>query len=77
VRTRYLITRLCPTTGAVSATNACAKPASTAISQAAARGEVNAVSGRPEVVVAAPYYRIIVRSVGARGTVSFTETIIH
>lgn len=77
VQARYLITRLCPLTGAVSATNACAKPASTAISQAAARGEINNVSGRPEVVAAQPYYRIIVRSVGSRGTVSYTETIIH
>lgn len=77
VKTRYLITRLCPLTGAVSASNACAKPASTSISQASARGEVNSVTGRPEVVAAVPYYRIIVRSVGSRGTVSFTETIIH
>jgi hypothetical protein len=38
---------------------------------------VNSVTGRPEVVAARPYYRIIVRAVGARGTVSFTETIIH
>ena len=77
VTARYLITRLCPSTGAISSTNACAKPASTAISNAATRGEVNATSGRPEVAAAVPYYRIIVRSVGSRGTVSYTETIIH
>lgn len=77
VRTRYLITRLCPLTGPISATNACAKPASTAISNSAQKGELNPQNGRLESVVAAPYYRIIVRSVGSRGTVSFTETIIH
>jgi hypothetical protein len=77
VRASYVITRLCPLTGDLSATNACAKPASTALSQAAARGEVNAGTGRPDNVVAVPYYRIIVRSVGTRGTVSFTETIVH
>lgn len=77
VRTRYLITRLCPGNGPISPTNACAKPASTAISNSLQRGELNPQNGRLETAVAAPYYRIIVRSVGARGTVSFTETIIH
>jgi len=75
---RWLITRLCPATGAVSATNACAKPASVALSQAAARGEIRVGSeGRPSQTTTTPYYRIIVRTVGGRGTVSFTETILH
>lgn len=78
VSARWLITRLCPSTGAVSATNACAKPASLALSQAAARGEVRVGSeGRPAQTATTPYYRIIVRTVGGRGTVSFTETILH
>jgi hypothetical protein len=78
VTARWLITRLCPSTGPVGATNACAKPASMALSQAAARGEVRVGSeGRPSQVATTPYYRIIVRTVGGRGTVSFTETILH
>ena len=78
VTARWLITRLCPSTGAVSATNSCAKPASVALSQAAARGEVRVGSeGRPTQTATTPYYRIIVRTVGGRGTVSFTETILH
>jgi hypothetical protein len=78
VQARYLITRLCPSTGAVSAANACAKPASTAISNAAARGEVRVGAElRPTEVAVTPFYRIIVRTVGGRGTVSFTETVIH
>jgi hypothetical protein len=78
VTARYLITRLCPAVGAVSAANACAKPASTAISQASARGEVRVGSeARPTAVTLTPYYRIVVRTVSARNTVSFTETILH
>jgi type IV pilus assembly protein PilX len=77
VNARYLITRLCPATGAPSAANVCARPAASSISQAAARGEVNGATGRPESVVTKPFYRIIVRSVGPRGTVSFTETIVY
>lgn len=78
VTARYLITRLCPSTGAVNAANACAKPASTALSQASARGEIRiGAEARPTAATTTPYYRIIVRTVGARNTVSFTETIIH
>lgn len=78
VQARYLITRLCPLTGAVSAANACSKPASLAISNAAARGEIRVGDeARPTQVATTPYYRIIVRTVGGRGTVSFTETVIH
>jgi hypothetical protein len=78
VSARYLITRLCPSTGPVSASNVCAKPASLALSQAAARGEVRiGAEARPTEVATTPYYRIIVRTVGGRGAVGFTETILH
>ncbi len=75
---RYLITRLCPSTGVVSAANACARPASLALSVASYRGEQRVGGGAPPSPAATtPYYRIIVRTKGARGTVSFTETVIH
>jgi type IV pilus assembly protein PilX len=77
VTAQYLITRLCPSAGAVGVGNSCAQPASTAISNAADRGQIKQGSGRPQTVVVTPFYRIIVRTVGARGTASFTETIIH
>jgi type IV pilus assembly protein PilX len=78
VRARWLITRLCPATGAVSAANACAKPASMALSQAAARGEIRiGAEARPTETTTTPFYRIIVRTVGGRGAVSFTETILR
>lgn len=78
VRARYLVTRLCPSTGAVNDTNACAKPAATAITQAASKNAVQVgAETTPDAVVLVPYYRVIARTVGARGTVSFTETIIY
>ena len=77
-RARYLITRLCPSPGAVVATNACAQPAASAISDAKARGELRVgTETRPSEVAQAPYYRIIVRTVTGRNTVSFTETVLY
>jgi type IV pilus assembly protein PilX len=78
VRARYLITRLCPSGGAVSATNACAQPAATALSEGKGRGEVRiGTETRPSEAAQVPYYRIIVRTVSGRNTVSFTETVIY
>lgn len=78
VRARYLITRLCPLPGAVNASNACAQPASTALSAAKSRGEIRVgTETRPSETVQVPYYRIIVRTVSGRNTVSFTETVIY
>lgn len=78
VRARYLITRLCPLTGAVTASNACAQPAATALSDAKSRGELRVgTETRPTEVAQVPYYRIIVRTVSGRNTVSFTETMLY
>ena len=78
VRARYLITRLCPSTGAVVSTNACAQPAASALTTAKSRGEVRVgTETRPAETAQVPYYRIIVRTVSGRNTVSFTETVIY
>jgi type IV pilus assembly protein PilX len=78
IKARYLITRLCPAAGAMNDANACAKPASTAITQAASKNAVQVgAETTPDTVIQVPYYRVIVRTVGARGAVSFTETIIY
>ena len=75
---RYVISRLCQGTGPLSAVNVCAKPASASLSDAVQRGEVRVGTElRPSKLVTSPYYRIIVRTVGARNSVSFTETIVH
>jgi len=78
VRARYIITRLCPVPGAVTAANACAQPASTALSAAKARGEIRVgTETRPSETAQVPYYRVIVRTVSGRNTVSFTETVLY
>jgi type IV pilus assembly protein PilX len=78
VRARYLITRMCPSAGAVSIANACAMPASTGIAQGQGRGEIRVgTQVRPSVAVEVPYFRIIVRTVSGRNTVSFTETVVY
>ena len=78
VSARYVITRLCPLSGAVSAVNVCAKPPSIGLSEAAYSGEIIVGTSPPKAPAAAPpYFRIIVRTVGARGAISFTETVVH
>ena len=77
VTSRYLITRLCPLAQPPSDTNACAQPPANAIAHAKQRGVLNPNGPRLDANVSAPFYRIIVRSVGTRGTVSFTETIVY
>lgn len=79
VRASYVITRLCPNTGAVSdTTNQCAQPAALVADDCNDKGGTSygqsCVSMPP---ARAPYYRIIVRTVGARNAVSFTETIVY
>jgi type IV pilus assembly protein PilX len=74
----YLISRLCQSVGPQSATNICAKPAGASLTNAVQRNAPTAGSSfRPTTLSTSPYYRIIVRTVGARNTVSFTETIVH
>lgn len=79
VRAQYLITRLCPNTGVVDITNACAQPAKLATDTSLIRGSID--YGDYERLSAkaqqAPYYRIIVRTVGGRNTISYTETIVY
>ena len=75
---RWVITRLCTTAGSPSgAGNSCAVPL-TKVSTEGGGGEVKYGGGvRFTPRSGGPYYRIIVRNVGARGTVSFTETIAY
>jgi Tfp pilus assembly protein PilX len=75
---RWIITRLCKTTGAPGAAgNSCAVPL-TKVAVESGGGECkygNCARFGPGS--GGPYFRIIVRSVGARGTVSFTESIVY
>jgi hypothetical protein len=73
---RWIITRLCKSSDAESASNPCTKPMTSSSAVASERGALSA-GGRIVGVSSSPYYRIIVRTEGARNTVSFTETILH
>lgn len=77
--TKYIITRLCTNSGsATDAANSCARPVSATLTEGGETGEIN--YNRPRVAnltEGGPYYRIVVRSVGARNTVSYTETLVH
>jgi type IV pilus assembly protein PilX len=78
VRASYVITRLCPNTGAVNASNACAQPAQLPVSLVSEHGDINYTKSHTAPPLAtAPYYRVIVRTVGGRNSVSFTETILY
>lgn len=75
---RYVITRLCLTTGDPAATgNTCAKPMSSSTTTAAARGRVDYSNPYRFTGQSGPYYRVVVRVMGTRSTSSFTETIVH
>lgn len=76
-RTRYIIARMCKTTGSIdSAVNSCAKPINLS-SQSTGKGSVDYSTPGASVKSSLPYYRLVVRSVGPRNTISFTETYVH
>lgn len=78
VTARYVITRLCSTTGSPTAAgNSCVTPISKVGGKAPSRGSVSYVTERLSEAGGGPYYRIVVRAVGARGTTSYTETVLH
>lgn len=56
--------------------NSCAKPISTSTGSNK-RGEIKYGEDKRFSTTAGPYYRIIVRTVGPRNTVSYTETYVH
>ncbi len=73
---QWIITRLCKNVGPPGSLNPCLTPGSVANAMASDRGELTS-GGRISSTPQSPYYRIVVRSVGPRNTVSFTETIVH
>lgn len=76
-RARYLITRLCNEEGD-PAVKDCAFPMRSATTSGGNKGVVDYKAGKAAVAVTTlQYYRIVVRSQSARGTVAFTETIVQ
>ena len=75
---RYFVTRLCLTAGdPTAAGNTCPRPLRSSSSAAPPKGSLDYAHYERFAGVSGPYYRIVVRVVGARGTTSFTETIVH
>lgn len=74
---RYIITRLCAAEGAPSAVD-CAVPTGSALTGGGNKGVQDYKAGKAQALVSnSQYYRIVVRSTSARGTVSFTETMVQ
>ncbi|WP_290870793.1 pilus assembly protein PilX [Aquabacterium sp.] len=74
--TQYAIFRMCRSNGAVN-TQTCAMPTTTSGSSSTKRGKLDYADYARFGNAASPYFRVIVRVVGERNTVSFTETIVH
>lgn len=76
--TRYLITRLCQTTGDPNASgNGCARPIADNAGASPKRGEIKYGEDKRFAGQTGPYFRIVVRSDGPRNTVSYTESYVH
>ena len=73
---QWVITRLCSGPGPSAGTNYCIRPGSSSSGEAKDKGELQP-DGRFKNSIARPDYRSIVRVVGPRNTVSFTETLVH
>jgi type IV pilus assembly protein PilX len=76
-RSQYIITRLCAGNGDFIQIN-CVRPVAVDTSTALSRRGLS--YGSEERLGAnriSPYFRIVTRTVGVRGSVSFTETLVH
>ena len=76
--TRYLITRLCKTTGDPNAAgNGCAHPLAGGAGLSSKRGELKYGEDKRFATQTGPWFRIVVRADGPRNTVSYTESYVH
>lgn len=75
----YIISRVCSTTGdANSLGNECSKSVTqSSASQSQSRGKIDYIDTTRFSTPSGPYFRIISRSRGPRGTVSFAETVVY
>lgn len=72
---RFVVTRLCANNGPNDATNSCVVPVTAQATAASQRGQLKG----PRFITYSngTAYRILTRTVGTRGTVAFTETLVH
>jgi Tfp pilus assembly protein PilX len=77
-KARWIVTRLCATAGNPQSVGVdCAATLNTTSPDSTGRGDVNYSTDRLTDSQYSQYYRIVVRAQGARGTVAFSETIVH
>ncbi|MCV2368509.1 pilus assembly PilX family protein [Roseateles oligotrophus] len=78
-KVRYVITRLCAQAGPADAANDCLVPVVAAVGGSTTQRGSMAYGSSSRFVERSlgTYYRIITRTEGVRGTVSFTETLVH
>jgi type IV pilus assembly protein PilX len=76
---RFLITRLCTTSGyhITEAPNSCASPPKVGQAENTTRGELQYAQPRTGKRDPVPFYRIVVRVVGPRNAVTYSETIVN
>lgn len=79
ITVRYVIHRLCHNEGAIKGNNTCAKPVIKGDVAAPDKGNCQDLpcEDLPTGIDAGPYFRITTRAVSARGSVSFTETLVN
>jgi len=81
VTAQYVVLRLCNLAGdptASSSTIQCASPLTASASPSVEKNSPKSSSPRRAgSTVQSQYYRIVVRAKGARGTLSFTDTVVH
>lgn len=73
---QYVIVRLCNSPGTATSGNVCLRPSSTSSSSSSERGELKP-GGKITSAATSPYYQVLVRIIGPRNTVSYTETMVH
>lgn len=75
----YIIFRLCSAAGdpTLDPSIICSSPSVSSSASASKKGELNYSEYARFTGAGGPFYRIVVKVSGARGTTSFTETIVH
>jgi len=78
-RVRYVITRMCAAAGPIVMDDgSCARPPIPDLITGSDRGGGDGYGEQLSTDQApAPFFRVITRSLGAKGTVTFTETMVH
>lgn len=73
---KYVVTRLCSVAGPGGSSRPCVVPLVNSDALSMDRGIYTSL-GKPSAVTLVTYYRIVVRAEGVRGSIAYTETMVH